>query len=217
MSLDIMRSCDGSQLESGRSEIMEGPWRQIMRRRVESMHKLVTGGKAGARGSWYMTETDWELVRAAAGSRRIEPFRPQQKMKSGLQAMESMSGESRGRLLIGRWGVFKENENTLPVWEPTIQILQSSIHGSMQTHRTRQSIVNHAQISGMSQPVAASARTCVRKLDTHTRQSSPPLHSIHMPSLRRRMSMARTGPVWTLARLAMHDPVSVSQTQTSPM
>ena len=164
-----------------------------------------------------MTETDWELVRAAAGSRRTEPFRPQQKMKSGLQAMESMSGESRGRLLIGRWGVFKENENTLPVWEPTIQILQSSIHGSMQTHRTRQSIVNHAQISGMSQPVAASARTCVRKLDTHTRQSSPPLHSIHMPSLRRRMSMARTGPVWTLARLAMHDPVSVSQTQTSPM
>ena len=163
ISLAIMRSCDESLFESGRCEIMEGPWRQIMRIRVESMHKLVTGGNAkfGARGSWRMTETDWELVRVAAGSRTTEPFRPQQKMKSGLQAMESMSGESRGRLQMGRWGVFKENENTLPVWEPTIQRLQSWIHGSMHTHRTRQSIVNHAQVTGMSQPAAVSARPCV--------------------------------------------------------
>ena len=43
----IMRKCDGSD-ETVCSEIVEGPWRHITDIRVESMHKLVTGGSAGA-------------------------------------------------------------------------------------------------------------------------------------------------------------------------
>ena len=69
-----------------------------MRMRVGSMHKLVTAGNVGAGGWCCMSGRDGALVKTDDGIRDTAPLRPQQKIKRGLQAMQSMSGVSRDKL-----------------------------------------------------------------------------------------------------------------------
>ena len=66
-------------------------------------------------------------VSADDETRTIAPLRPQQKTYSGEEARQSMSGESRGRLQRRDGGHVKEIENSLPVCEPTMHRLASSV------------------------------------------------------------------------------------------
>ncbi len=141
IALEMMRNCDAVQDDTRYSEIMEGPWRQMMHIRDGSMQTLVTAGNDGTSESCCIKGRDNEPIRDVIGIRKTAPLRPQQKMKSGVQATWSMSGASRSKLQIRAGGDFNEKEKILPVCEPTMHMLKSPIHGLMQMLRTRQSIV----------------------------------------------------------------------------
>ena len=87
----------------------------MIRMRVGSMHKLVTAGNVGAWGCCCRGGRDGAPVRADKGIRDTAPLRPQQKIKLGPQAMQSISGESRGKLQKSARGGSIEIEKTFPV------------------------------------------------------------------------------------------------------